>query len=47
MWPIPLAFIKGEVRYLASVEQITGTFLVDIPPEQAAELLAGRLTSNA
>ena len=43
----PLRRSADKLKYLASVEQITGTFLVDIPPEQAAELLAGRLTSNA
>lgn len=37
----PLRRSADKLKYLASVEQITGTFLVDITPEKAASLLAG------
>lgn len=42
----PLRRSAGKMKYLASVEQITGTFLVDISPEQAAELLADRVAAH-
>jgi hypothetical protein len=29
------------MKYLAAVEQITGLFLLDLPPEQAAAILNG------
>jgi UDPglucose--hexose-1-phosphate uridylyltransferase len=35
----PMHRSKGRVKYLASVEQATGSFTVDIMPEQAAEKL--------
>lgn len=35
----PLLRAKGRVKYLASVEQHTGTFTVDVMPETAAKML--------
>jgi len=35
----PLHRSKSRVKFLASVEQSTGTFTVDVMPEQAAKLL--------
>ena len=37
----PLLRAKGRVKYLASVEQHTGTFTVDVMPEAAAAALRG------
>ena len=37
----PLLRSAGRVKYLASVEQATRVFTVDIMPEQAAHLLRG------
>ncbi len=37
----PLLRAKGRVKYLASVEQHTGTFTVDVMPESAAAALRG------
>lgn len=37
----PLLRAKGRVKYLASVEQHTGTFTVDVMPESAATALRG------
>lgn len=37
----PLMRGRGKQKYLASVEQITGFFLVDLPPEKAAQILRG------
>lgn len=41
----PLLRAPGRVKYLASVEQHTGTFTVDVMPESAAETLR-RLATN-
>lgn len=38
-WPLQRG--PGKMKYLASVEQITGLFLVDVPPEEAARDLRG------
>ena len=35
----PLLRSKSKVKYLASVEQSTGVFTVDIMPETAAKIL--------
>lgn len=37
----PLLRAKGRVKYLASVEQHTGTFTVDVMPESAVQALRG------
>ena len=37
----PLKRARHKQKYLASVEQITGLFLVDLPPERAAAILRG------
>ena len=37
----PLLRAKGRVKYLASVEQHTGTFTVDVMPETAVQALRG------
>ena len=37
----PLRRAQDKMKFLASVEQFTGFFLVDLPPEQAAEMLNG------
>ena len=37
----PLKRSKSKQKYLASVEQITSLFLVDLPPERAARILRG------
>ena len=37
----PLKRARNKQKYLASVEQITGFFLVDLPPEKAARILRG------
>ncbi|MGC6537649.1 MAG: galactose-1-phosphate uridylyltransferase [Candidatus Puniceispirillaceae bacterium] len=37
----PLKRAKTKQKYLASVEQITGLFLVDLSPERAARILRG------
>lgn len=37
----PLKRSKTKQKFLASVEQFTGFFLVDLPPEQAARILNG------
>ena len=38
-WPMKRGF--GKFKFLASVEQITQLFLVDVAPEEAAEQLRG------
>ncbi|RMD89711.1 MAG: galactose-1-phosphate uridylyltransferase, partial [Alphaproteobacteria bacterium] len=43
-WPFhiqfwPLQRGPGKMKYLASVEQITGLYLLDVPPEEAAATL--------
>lgn len=38
----PLKRSKSKMKYLASVEQFTGFFLVDLPPERAADILNGQ-----
>ena len=35
----PLLRAPGRIKYLASVEQHTGTFTVDVMPEHAAKVL--------
>ncbi|MEM9715326.1 MAG: galactose-1-phosphate uridylyltransferase [Pseudomonadota bacterium] len=45
VWPYhiqfwPLQRGEGKMKYLASVEQITGSYLVDVMPEDAAQTLA-------
>ena len=37
----PLKRSKSKQKYLASVEQISSLFLVDLPPERAARILRG------
>lgn len=37
----PLKRSRTKMKYLAAVEQITGLFLLDLPPEQAAAILNG------
>lgn len=37
----PLKRARHKQKYLASVEQISGLFLVDLPPERAASILRG------
>ena len=37
----PLKRSKSKQKYLASVEQVTSLFLVDLPPERAARILRG------
>ncbi|MGC6530527.1 MAG: galactose-1-phosphate uridylyltransferase [Candidatus Puniceispirillaceae bacterium] len=37
----PLKRARNKQKYLASVEQISGLFLVDLPPERAAAILRG------
>ena len=37
----PLKRARNKQKYLASVEQISGLFLVDLPPERAACILRG------
>ena len=37
----PLKRGRNKQKYLASVEQISGLFLVDLPPERAARILRG------
>ena len=39
----PLLRAQDRIKYLASVEQATGIFTVDIMPEQTAERLRGVL----
>lgn len=38
----PLLRAPGRVKFLASVEQSTGTFTVDVMPEMAADILRGQ-----
>lgn len=38
----PLRRAPDKMKFLAGVEQFTGFFLVDLPPEQAADMLNGR-----
>ena len=40
----PLKRSKTKQKFLASVEQISGLFLVDLPPERAAAILRGEET---
>ena len=37
----PLKRSRTKMKYLAAVEQITGLFLLDLPPEQASAILNG------
>ena len=37
----PIRRSKTKLKYLAGVEQITGFFLVDLPPERSARILRG------
>ena len=37
----PLRRARDKMKFLASVEQFTGFFLADLPPEQAADILNG------
>ena len=43
----PLKRGQNKQKYLASVEQITGFFLVDLPPEKAAAILRGEEKADA
>ena len=38
----PIRRSKTKLKYLAGVEQITGFFLVDLPPERSARILRGQ-----
>ena len=42
----PLRRARDKMKFLASVEQFTGFFLVDVPPELAADMLNGRVPVN-
>ena len=42
----PLKRSRGKQKYLASVEQFTGFFLVDLPPERAADILNGKADAD-
>ena len=42
----PLRRGRAKLKYLASVEQFAGFFLVDLPPEKAADILNGRATAD-
>lgn len=42
----PLKRSKTKQKFLASVEQFTGFFLVDLPPEQAARILNGEAEAD-
>ena len=37
----PIKRSKTKLKYLAGVEQITGFYLVDLPPERSARILRG------
>lgn len=41
----PMKRAPDRMKYLASVEQFTGFYLVDLPPEDAADLLNGKTTA--
>jgi UDPglucose--hexose-1-phosphate uridylyltransferase len=41
----PMKRARDRMKYLASVEQFTGFYLVDLPPEDAADLLNGKTTA--
>lgn len=42
----PLKRSRNKQKYLASVEQFTGFFLVDLPPERAADILNGKTPAD-
>ena len=42
----PLRRGRSKLKFLASVEQFTGFFLVDLPPERAADILNGRVAAD-
>ena len=42
----PLRRGRSKLKFLASVEQFTGFFLVDLPPERAADILNGRASAD-
>lgn len=42
----PLRRARDKMKFLASVEQFSGFFLVDLPPEQAADRLNGRVSAD-
>ena len=42
----PLRRGRSKLKFLASVEQFTGFFLVDLPPERAADILNGRAEAD-
>ena len=42
----PLKRSKTKQKFLASVEQFTGFFLVDLPPEKAADILNGKIDAD-
>ena len=41
----PMKRAPDKMKYLASVEQFTGFYLVDLPPEDAADMLNGKTTA--
>lgn len=41
----PMKRAPDKLKYLASVEQFTGFYLVDLPPEDAADMLNGKTTA--
>ena len=41
----PMKRAPDKMKFLASVEQFTGFYLVDLPPEDAADLLNGKTTA--
>lgn len=43
----PLKRSKSKQKYLASVEQISSLFLVDLPPERAAKILRGEENADS
>ena len=42
----PLKRSRQKQKYLASVEQFTGFFLVDLPPERSADILNGKAEAD-
>ena len=42
----PLRRGRSKLKFLAGVEQFTGFFLVDLPPERAADILNGRAAAD-